>query len=166
MPDRHGGVRRPLSICHAIPRLQCQSTLTSIRYQITAFRSTDPPPTHQLCPPSRSGVKEGFGPTPFAMCTGSRSACKPGCATTVGAPGAACLERPEQAAAAIRAARCDVRIGIVAKPIVMASVEVVRVAAATEVGAGIAVAIMNFHGAFASRNALGIIAAESECIAQ
>ena len=48
MPDRHGGIRHPKSNCHAMPRLKCQSTLASIRYQITTFRSTDPPPTIKL----------------------------------------------------------------------------------------------------------------------
>ncbi len=47
----------------------------------------------------------------------------------------------------------------------MTSVEVVRRPAAAEAAANIAVAIMNFHGTFASRDAIGITAAESECIA-
>jgi hypothetical protein len=38
-------MRHPESKCHAIPRLKCQSTLASIRYQITIFGSTDPSPT-------------------------------------------------------------------------------------------------------------------------
>jgi hypothetical protein len=44
-PDCHGGMRHPKSKCHAIPRLKCQSTLASIRYQITILKSTDPSPT-------------------------------------------------------------------------------------------------------------------------
>ena len=89
----------------------------------------------------------------------------PGYRRSVGVPGNRRLERPEQAAAAIGAARPGVGVGIVAKPKVMASVEVVGRAAATEAAIDGAVAVMDLDGAFAGRNAVGMTGAKRECIA-
>jgi len=74
-------------------------------------------------------------------------------------------ERPEQAAAAIGAAGSDIGVRVVAEPVVMASVEVVRGAATSAPAGDVAMAVMNRDGVFAGRNAPGVAGRESECIA-